>query len=88
MEANIDVLDEEARECFLDLGSFPEDKKIFVDALLDIWVYVQKMEWLDAFVILLELESINLLNLTSNLKSQAINYGSAIELYFSHHDVM
>ena len=88
MEASIDVLDEEARECFLDLGSFPEDRKIFVDALLDIWVYVRKMEWQDGFFILLELASRNLLNLTSNLKSQAINCGSAYELCFSQHDVM
>eukprot|EP00253_Pinus_taeda_P006183 PITA_06183 len=89
LETSIDALDEEARECFLDLGSFPEDRKISVDALLDVWVYVRKMEWQDAFVILLELASRNLLNLTSNLSSsQAINYGSASELYFSQHDVM
>jgi len=88
LESSIDVLDEEARECFLDLGSFPEDRKISVDALLDIWVYVRKMEWHDAFVILLELARRNLLNLTSNLRSRAINYGSASELYFSQHDVM
>jgi hypothetical protein len=68
LETSIDVLDEETRECFLDMGSFPEDKKISVDALLDIWVYVRKMEWNDAFVVLLELASRNLLNLTSNLR--------------------
>eukprot|EP00253_Pinus_taeda_P026416 PITA_26416 len=89
LETSIDVLDEEARECFLDLGSFPEDKKISVDALLDIWVYVRKIKWNDAFLILLELASRNLLNLTSNLsRSQTINYGSASELYFYQHDVM
>jgi hypothetical protein len=89
LETSIDVLDEESRECFLDLGSFPEDRKISVDALLDIWVYVRKMKWHDAFVILLELASRNLLNLTSNLsRSQAINYGNASELYFSQHDAM
>jgi len=88
LETSIDVLDDEARECFSDLGSFPEDRKIPVDALLDIWVYVRKMEWQDAFVILLELAGRNLLNLTSNLRSQAINYGSASELFFSQHDVM
>ena len=68
LESSIDVLEEEARDCFLDLGSFPEDKKISVDALLDIWVYVRKMEWKDAFVVLLELASRNLLNLTSNMR--------------------
>ena len=68
METSIDVLDVEARECFLDLGSFPEDRRISVNAILDIWVYVRKMEWHDAFVILLELASRNILNLTSNLR--------------------
>ena len=68
LETSIDVMDEEAWECFLDLGSFTEDRKISVDALLDIWVYVRKMEWHDAFAILLEFSSRNLLNLTSNLR--------------------
>eukprot|EP00253_Pinus_taeda_P002508 PITA_02508 len=87
LETSIDVLDEETRVCFLDLGSFPEDRKICAESLLDIWVYVRKMDWQDAFVILLELASRNLLNLTSNLRP-AINYGSASELYFSQHNVM
>ena len=68
LETSIDALDEEARECFLDLGSFSEDRKISVDALLDIWIYVRKMEWHDDFVILLELASRNMLNLRSNLR--------------------
>lgn len=80
-ETSIEVLDGETRECFLDVGSFPENRKISVNALSDIWVYVRKMEgkdafvilvrkmeWKDAFVILLELASRNLLNLTSNLR--------------------
>eukprot|EP01018_Ginkgo_biloba_P004416 Gb_41056 [translate_table: standard] len=88
LETSIDVLDEEAKQCFLDLGAFPEGKKICVDALLDIWVYVRGMEWQDAFVILLELASRNLLNLTSDPRSHAISYGCGCELSFSQHDVM
>ena len=68
LETSIDVLNEETRVCFLDLGSFPSDRKICTESLLDIWVYVRKMEWRDAFVILLELGSRNLLNLTRNLR--------------------
>uniref|UniRef100_A0A0C9S3P9 TSA: Wollemia nobilis Ref_Wollemi_Transcript_28542_3059 transcribed RNA sequence n=1 Tax=Wollemia nobilis TaxID=56998 RepID=A0A0C9S3P9_9CONI len=89
--SSIDCLDEIARGCFLDLGSFPEDRKICVDVLLDIWVYVRNLEWEDAFVILLELARRNLLNLNLSSKpgsSAAISYGSASELYFSQHDVM
>lgn len=39
LETNIDVVNEKLWECFLDLCSFPEDRKISVDTLLDIWVY-------------------------------------------------
>ncbi|GLJ19832.1 hypothetical protein SUGI_0359430 [Cryptomeria japonica] len=89
LETSIELLDDVVRECFLDLGSFPEDTKICADALLDIWVYVRNLEWQDAFVILLELASRNLLNLTSNPGSgAAISHGSISELYFSQHDVM
>ncbi|GLJ19985.1 hypothetical protein SUGI_0362450 [Cryptomeria japonica] len=89
LATSIDFLDDIVRECFLDLGSFPEDKKICADALLDIWVNVRKLEWQDAFVILLELASRNLLNLSSNPRNQAaISYGNASELYFFQHDVI
>jgi Leucine-rich repeat (LRR) protein len=72
----------------LDLGAFPKGKKFNVDSLLDIWVYVRGMEWQDAFVVLLELASRNLLNLTSDPGSLAISFGCACELSFSQHDVM
>ncbi|KAH9319575.1 hypothetical protein KI387_021344, partial [Taxus chinensis] len=89
LETSIDFLDDVTRECFLDLGLFPEDRKIYANALLDIWVYVRKIEWHNAFVILSKLASRNLLNLTTNLGSQAaISYGNVSELYVSLHDVM
>ncbi|GLJ19852.1 hypothetical protein SUGI_0359740 [Cryptomeria japonica] len=89
LETSISFLDDIARECFLDLGAFPEDKKICVDALLHIWIYVRKLEWQDAFAILLDLARRNLLNLTTNPGNRAeLSYGNASELYFSQHDVM
>ncbi|GLJ19848.1 hypothetical protein SUGI_0359660 [Cryptomeria japonica] len=89
LETSISFLDDVARECFLDLGAFPEDKRICADALLHIWVYVRKLEWQEAFTILWELASRNLFNLTSNSRSAAaISYENASELYFSQHDVM
>ncbi|GLJ19791.1 hypothetical protein SUGI_0358650 [Cryptomeria japonica] len=39
-QISIDCLDDVAKECFLDLGLFLGNKKICVDALLTIWVYV------------------------------------------------
>ncbi|GLJ19817.1 hypothetical protein SUGI_0359040 [Cryptomeria japonica] len=86
---SVDRLDDVVKECFLDMGSFPEDTKICANALLDIWVYFRNLEWQDAFAILLELASRNLLNLTSNPGSgTTISHGSVSELYFSQHKVM
>lgn len=35
METSIDAMDEEAREYFLDLGSFPKDRKILMHAFIE-----------------------------------------------------
>ncbi|XP_057866631.2 probable disease resistance protein At4g33300 isoform X2 [Cryptomeria japonica] len=89
LETSIDSLDDVGRECFLDLALFPENQKVCADALLNIWVYIRKLKWQDAFIMLLELASKNLLNLISSSGRQAtISYGNASELYFSQHDVM
>ena len=64
LETSVDVLDNELKECILELGAFPEGRKFNVDSLLDIWEYSRSMEWQENFVILLELESRNPINLT------------------------
>ena len=48
LQTSIDALDDVAKECFLDLGLFPKNRKICVDALLDISVYVRKIQKRDA----------------------------------------
>jgi len=88
LQMSIDILDDEPKECFLDLGAFPEGRKFSVDFLLDVWVYVRGMEWDDAFMLLLELAQRNLLNLTSDPGSRAIDYSCASEFCFSQHDIM
>ncbi|GLJ20073.1 hypothetical protein SUGI_0364180 [Cryptomeria japonica] len=70
------LIKSKARECLLDLDAFLESGKISANELLTIWVDVKKLEWQDAFVILLELAGKSLLNLTSNL-GRAISYESA-----------
>jgi len=88
LEMSIGILDDVQKQCFLDLGAFPEGRKLSVDSLLDIWVYVRGMEWDDAFVVLFELAKRNLINLTGNPGSGALEYRCASELCFSQHDVM
>ncbi|GLJ19799.1 hypothetical protein SUGI_0358790 [Cryptomeria japonica] len=88
-QINIDSLDDVHKECLLDLGLFPIDSKICADALLDIWVNVEKLQRRDAFAILSELAEKNLLNLTGNPReSTTIPYGNASELYISKRDVI
>ncbi|GLJ20373.1 hypothetical protein SUGI_0370170 [Cryptomeria japonica] len=89
LEISIDYLDDVAKECFLDLALFPEDRKICADSLLDKWVYVRKLQWHDALSILSDLASRNLLNLTSTPRRRvSISNGNASELYFSQHSVI
>ncbi|XP_059065248.1 probable disease resistance protein At4g33300 isoform X2 [Cryptomeria japonica] len=52
--ACIDELEDNEKQCFLDLAAFPEGRTISANALLDIWVYVRGMDWDNAFVLLWE----------------------------------
>ncbi|XP_057873854.1 probable disease resistance protein At4g33300 [Cryptomeria japonica] len=89
LEISIDSLDDVAKECFLDLALFPDDRKICAHALLDIWIYVRMLQWHDALSILSDLANRNLLNLSSTPRKRvAISHGNASELYFSQHSVI
>lgn len=68
MATSVDFLKEKVRECFLDMGIFPEAKKIFANALLDLGVYVHGLKWPEAFTILIELANRNLVKLVKNQK--------------------
>ena len=65
LEISINYLDDVAKECFLDLSLFPDGRKICADALMNIWVYVRKLQWHEALSIFSDLASRNLLDLTS-----------------------
>ncbi|GLJ34617.1 hypothetical protein SUGI_0696270 [Cryptomeria japonica] len=89
LEPSIDSLDDVVKECFLDLGLFPGNKKICVVVLLDIWVNVRKLEWQDAIIILSKIARRNLLNLTNSSRNkESLTYQDALRLYFSQHDVI
>lgn len=66
LQSSIDALDDPVlRECYLDLGLFPEDQKIPASALMDMWVELYNLDddGLDTLVHLLELSNRNLINL-------------------------
>jgi len=68
METSVHILKREVRECFLDLGIFQEARNISADLLLDLGVYVHELKWPEAYTILMELASRNLVKLVNNQK--------------------
>ncbi|XP_077234148.1 disease resistance protein ADR1-like [Tasmannia lanceolata] len=89
MAISIDCLSTKVRECFLDLGSFPEDKKIPLDVLINMWVEIHDLDEEDAFAILIELSNKNLLTLVKDPQNRAGDiYSSYCELSVTQHDVL
>ncbi|XP_043687970.1 probable disease resistance protein At5g66890 [Telopea speciosissima] len=89
LATSLDSLDDTVLECFLDLGSFPEDKRIPASALIDIWCELYELEDEDeAYVNLLELASRNLVNLVGNRKIAKENDASFNELFVTQHGLL
>ncbi|RVW57603.1 putative disease resistance protein [Vitis vinifera] len=68
LQSSLDALDDKdimLKECFMDLGSFPEDQKIPATALIDMWAELHKLDKDGIYAIsnLHKLCSRNLLNL-------------------------
>ncbi|XP_031122316.1 probable disease resistance protein At4g33300 [Ipomoea triloba] len=87
MKWSIDYLPEKVRECFLDLGAFPEDKKIPLDVLINMWVELHDIPEEEAFHIVVELSNKNLLNLTKDARVGDL-YSSYYDISVSQHDVL
>nr|GEV90080.1 probable disease resistance protein At5g66900 [Tanacetum cinerariifolium] len=90
--ASVDALEEFpiARECFLDLGSFPEDEKIAASALMDMWVELYNLDEEGMYTIefLLELSSRNLLILVLTRKDASELEGYCNEHFVTQHDLL
>lgn len=68
METSISYLPEKVRECFLDLACFPEDKKIPLDVLINIWVEIHDIDEEEAFAVLIELSEKNLITMVKDAR--------------------
>lgn len=66
MAISVGFLSDKVKECFLDLGAFPEDKKIPLDILINMWVEIHDIDEEEAFAILVELSNKNLLTLVKD----------------------
>ncbi|GAA0157208.1 hypothetical protein LIER_14526 [Lithospermum erythrorhizon] len=87
MKLSIDHLPAKVRECFLDLGCFPEDKKIPLDVLINMWVEIHDIDEEEAFAILVELSDKNLLTLLKDARAGDM-FSSYFEISVSQHDVL
>ncbi|KAK2660405.1 hypothetical protein Ddye_006938 [Dipteronia dyeriana] len=87
MAISINYLPEKVRECFLDLGSFPEDKKIPLEVLINVWVEIQDIDEEEAFAILVELAERNLVTLVKDPRAGDM-YSSYYEVSVTQHDVL
>ncbi|KAK7310482.1 hypothetical protein RJT34_08035 [Clitoria ternatea] len=87
MAISINYLPEKIKECFLDLCSFPEDKKIPLDVLINMWVEIHDIPETEAFAIVVELTNKNLLTLMKEARAGGM-YSSCFEILVTQHDVL
>ncbi|CAH8379354.1 unnamed protein product [Eruca vesicaria subsp. sativa] len=87
IEATLETLDPKTRECFLDMGAFPEDKKIPLDVIINMWVEMYDLEDATAFAVLVDLSNRNLLTLVKDPRFGAM-YTSYYDIFVTQHDVL
>ncbi|KAI3737064.1 hypothetical protein L2E82_27059 [Cichorium intybus] len=87
MKISIDYLNEKVRNCFLDLGCFPEDKTMPLDVLINIWTELHDIDEEETFAIIHELSDKNLLTLVRDARGGDM-YGSNYEISVCQHDVL
>ncbi|KAK8705614.1 hypothetical protein V6N13_049212 [Hibiscus sabdariffa] len=87
MAISVECLKKKVRECFLDLGSFPEDKKIPLDVIVNMWVEIHNIDEEEAFSILMELSDKNLLTLVKDARA-GDGFCSYYEIFVTQHDVL
>ncbi|XP_070670231.1 probable disease resistance protein At5g66910 [Malus domestica] len=92
LERSLDTLGKEMvsiRECFLDLGSFPEDQRIPAAALIDIWAELYDLDTdTECIANLYELTKRSLANLVITRKDKMEGDGYYSEHFVTQHDVL
>ncbi|XP_050206223.1 probable disease resistance protein At5g66900 isoform X2 [Mercurialis annua] len=87
LQSSVDALNDNSatKECYKDLGSFPEDQKIPATTLTDIWAELHKLDEDSAISSLYELSDRNLVDLVVTRKDASEDYGSVNVL---QHDLL
>ncbi|KAK7383094.1 hypothetical protein VNO78_28762 [Psophocarpus tetragonolobus] len=87
MAISTNYLPEKIKECFLDLCSFPEDRKIPLEILINIWVEIHDIHESEAYAIVVELSNKNLLTLVKEARAGGM-YSSCFEISVTQHDIL
>ncbi|EOA19982.1 hypothetical protein CARUB_v10000246mg [Capsella rubella] len=87
IQATLENLDLKTRDCFLELGAFPEDKKIPLDVLINVLVELHDLEDTTAFAVIVDLANRNLLTLVKDPRFGAM-YTSYYDIFVTQHDVL
>ncbi|KAE9586183.1 putative powdery mildew resistance protein, RPW8 [Lupinus albus] len=87
MEFSTNYLPEKIKECFLDLCSFPEDKKIPLEVITNMWIEIHDIDETEAFAIVVELSNKNLLTLVKETRAGGM-YSSCFEISVTQHDIL
>ncbi|RVX16122.1 putative disease resistance protein [Vitis vinifera] len=90
LQSSLASLKDKLKECFMDLGSFPEDKKIPVTALIDMWAELYKPDknGVHAISRLIELSLQSLLNLVVTRKGATEVEGCYDDAFVLQHDLL
>ncbi|KAI9109581.1 hypothetical protein K1719_019635 [Acacia pycnantha] len=78
------LVDEDTKDCFMDLGLFPEDHKVPVTALIDMWVELNQPGSIDAIISVKELVA---MNLASGIIVRRL-VGMQVDNYYNNHFLM
>ncbi|KAM5576422.1 hypothetical protein ABKV19_007340 [Rosa sericea] len=91
LQSSLDALDGEKsliRECFIDLGLFPEDQRISATVLIDMWSELYGIEDISSIVNLYELASRSLANLVVTRNDNKYGDGYYTEHFVTQHDML
>ncbi|KAG6768053.1 hypothetical protein POTOM_026950 [Populus tomentosa] len=90
LQSSVEALDDNvaAKECFMDLGSFPEDQRIPATTLIDMWAELYNLDEDDAISNLHKLSEMNLIEILVTRKDANEDDGSYNEHFVTQHDLL
>ncbi|XP_004511973.1 probable disease resistance protein At5g66900 [Cicer arietinum] len=86
LQQSLDILEDiNEKECFMDMGLFPEDQRIPVTVFIDIWAELHNLDedGTNAMVIVHDLTTRNLINVIATRK-----VATETDMYYNNHYVM